>query len=337
MTTLHQTPRELACEREHQFLSAYAAFSDQSRGRERAEAECDIRTAFQRDRDRIIHCESFRRLKYKTQVFLSPLGDHYRTRLTHTLEVSQIARTIASALCLNENLTEAVAMGHDLGHTPFGHAGERALDAVCPLGFQHYSQSLRVVDKLEKDGAGLNLSWEVRDGIVCHSSGTQPATLEGRVVRLADRIAYINHDIEDAIRARVMREEDIPERIRAVLGGGKSQRINSLVCSVLRSSGEDVRLEPEIESVFDALHDFMFAQVYTNPECKGEEGKAKDLVQFLYRYFVQSPDRLPEKYREIAGEEGTERAACDYIAGMTDRFAVDLFTDCFVPHAWELK
>jgi len=329
-----ETLREQACAREHRYLSPRAAFADCSAGRQRPEPECEIRTVFQRDRDRIVHSDSFRRLKHKTQVFLSPMGDHYRTRLTHTLEVAQIARTIACAMNLNENLTEAIALGHDLGHTPFGHAGERALDAVVPQGFAHFRQSLRVVDILEKDGKGLNLTEEVRDGIVCHTRGKQAKALEGRVVRLADKIAYINHDIEDAIHAAVLRETDIPAQLRTILGGSKSKRINTLVLSAVENSGDDICLSPEIGEAFEALHRFMFAQVYTNPKCKSEESKAMEMVQRLYAYFIVNPDAMPPRYAEIEQREGIECAACDYIAGMTDRYAVYCFNELFVPHSW---
>jgi len=318
---------------EQQTLSPRAAFSQNSRGRQLPQDECPIRTAFQRDRDRIIHCNSFRRLKHKTQVFLSPEGDHYRTRLTHTLEVSQIARTIAKALRLNEDLTEAIALGHDLGHTPFGHAGEKALNEVVPDGFKHYEQSLRVVDLLEKDGKGLNLSFEVRNGIETHTNG-QADTLEGRIVRLSDRIAYINHDIDDAISADVLTEEMIPGSIRTRLGWDKSQRISALVLSTIKNSDDDIKLGEDIHSAFDELHDFMFERVYTNPKCKGEEGKARAMVKCLYENFVENPDQLPPDYARIASSEGVERAACDYIAGMTDRFAVKTFTDLYIPKSW---
>jgi len=316
-------------------LSPLAAHSRFSAGRLREEPECPVRTVYQRDRDRIIHCNAFRRLKHKTQVFLSPKGDHYRTRLTHTLEVSQIARTIARALRLNEDLAEAVALAHDLGHTPFGHAGEAALNAVCPDGFRHYEQSLRVVDALEKDGKGLNLTMEVRDGIQRHTTGTQPATLEGRIVRLSDRIAYINHDIDDAINADVLLEKDIPDSIRAVLGYNKSQRISTLVISAIENSGDDIRLGQGIQAAFDALHDFMFEKVYKNDKCKDQEPKAIELVKWLYEYFRSNPGELPPDYAAIAVTEGAGRAACDYIAGMTDRYAVMTFNNLFIPKSWE--
>lgn len=328
------TIRENTCLREKQILSPYAALASETKGRLREEEECPVRTAFQRDRDRIIHSSSFRRLKHKTQVFLSPEGDHYRTRLTHTLEVSQIARTISGALMLNGDLTEAIALGHDLGHTPFGHAGERALNAVCPEGFRHYSQSLRVVDFLEKDGRGLNLTFEVRNGIERHTNGEQAATLEGRVVRLADRIAYINHDIDDATIAGIMCENDIPLAIRNELGHSKSARINTLVLNCIENSKEDIVLESGIQQVFDELHKFMFDKVYTNPACKSEESKAVEMIQNLYRHFVQAPEKLPEPYNMIAEKEGVEIAACDFIAGMTDRYAVRVFNNLYVPKAW---
>lgn len=326
--------RETACAREKEILSPRAAFSCESKGRLRNEEECPVRTAFQRDRDRIIHCSSFRRLKHKTQVFLAPEGDYYRTRLTHTLEVSQIARTISGALMLNGDLTEAIALGHDLGHTPFGHAGERALNEVSPNGFKHYSQSLRVVDTLEKDGRGLNLTFEVRNGIERHTSGEQAATLEGRVVRLADRIAYINHDIDDATIAGIMCEEDIPLAIRNELGHSKSARINTLVLSCIENSKNDILLEKGIQQVFDELHSFMFEKVYTNPACKSEEKKAVAMIQKLYTHFVEKADELPEQFKAIAERDGLQKAACDFIAGMTDRYAVRVFNELYVPKAW---
>lgn len=321
---------------ERETLSPRAALSERSQGRIRPEEECPVRTVYQRDRDRIIHSTAFRRLKHKTQVFLAPEGDHYRTRLTHTLEVAQIARTIARGLRLNEDLTEAAALGHDLGHTPFGHAGERALAGVYPGGFQHYNQSLRVVDRLEKNGRGLNLTREVRDGIRCHTSGEEAGTLEGRIVRLADRIAYINHDIDDAMRGDVLRQEDLPNSVCTILGDTKSQRINTLVIStILTSEGTGtIRLAPEIQKPFDELHTFMFEQVYTNPRCKGEEGKAIDILQHMYGHFVRHPEDLPAEYATICNEEGAERAACDYIAGMSDPYALRVFDALFIPRSW---
>ena len=329
-----KTVREITCENEHKILSKNACFADESRGRMRYEEECDLRTCFHRDRDRVIHSNSFRRLKHKTQVFLSPQGDYYRTRLTHTLEVSQIARTIAIALGLNETLAEAIALGHDLGHTPFGHAGERALNSVCDGGFRHYEQSLRVADVIEKEGRGLNLTMEVRDGIERHTSGKEAFTLEGRIVRLADRIAYINHDIDDAVHARVLKETDIPEDIRETLGQNKSQRINKLVLSAVNNSKNDIILGEDCADAFATLHSFMFERVYTNPVCKGEEARAIEMIKWLYEYFLMHPDEMPSEYKTIREKEGVERAACDYIAGMTDRYAVHTFEELFVPRSW---
>ncbi len=331
---MEKTIRETIWELEHNSFSPKAAFSDKSAGRAVFEEECPVRTAFQRDRDRIIHCKAFSRLKHKTQVFLSPEGDHYRTRLTHTLEVSQIARTVARALRLNEDLTEAVALGHDLGHTPFGHAGERALNELYFGGFNHYEQSIRVVEKLEKDGIGLNLTYEVKDGIACHTKGKEADTLEGRIVRYADKIAYLNHDIEDAIRAGILRQEDIPREILDVLGYSKSQRINTLVTSVIKNTDTNIKMSDEVALQFDKLHEFMFSNVYTNPICKGEERKVIKMVGWLYEYFVKNPDKLPPHLKNIMFEEGVERAACDYIAGMTDRFCIQTFNSFFVPHSW---
>lgn len=331
---MEKSIRERTIEIEHQTLSEYACFSDETRGRKREEELCPVRTDFQRDRDRIIHSSSFRRLKHKTQVFLSPEGDYYRTRLTHTLEVAQIARTMARALRLNEDLTEAIALGHDLGHTPFGHAGERALDAIAPFGFKHYIQSVRVADVIEKDGKGLNLTEEVLNGIICHTKGEQAFTLEGRLVRLADRIAYLNHDIDDAERAGVMTENDIPQAIRDVLGYTKSKRINTLVISAIENSIDDIVLESTVKCAFDELHDFMFKNVYTNPVCKGEEHKAVDMLQWLYNFYLKNPDRLSPEMIRVAEAEGVDRAVTDYIAGMTDRYAVAVFDDLFVPKSW---
>ena len=327
--------RELFLQNERCLLSPYAMLTENSKGRDVAEPECEIRTAFQRDRDRIIHCAAFRRLKHKTQVFLSPDSEHYRTRLTHTLEVSQIARTIAVGLRLNESLTEAIALGHDLGHTPFGHAGERALDNLLSGGFRHYEQSVRVVEKLEKNGMGLNLTYEVRDGILCHTRGKEAETLEGRVVKLADRIAYINHDIDDAIRGRVLFEEDIPASIKKVLGETKSKRINTLVLSAVKNTGKDVMLDADVQEAFDLLHSFMFDRVYTNPVCKSEEGKAMNMVRLLFEFFCENPEELPVDFCQISFEEGVERAAADYIAGMTDSYCKKVFEKYFVPCGWQ--
>lgn len=327
--------RERIEQLENESLSKYAARCLDSRGRARQEEECSVRTIYQRDCDRIVHSSAFRRLKDKTQVFLSPENVHYRTRLTHTLEVAHTARTISRALRLNEDLTEAIALGHDLGHTPFGHAGERALNSVFPGGFTHYRQSLRVVDRLEKNGEGLNLTYEVRNGILCHTTGDSADTLEGRVVRLADRIAYVNHDIDDAIRARVMTVEDIPADIRRLLGDTKSQRINTLAISVIENSLDDIRIDHKIGAAFNELHAFMFEKVYTNPVCKSEESKAISLVKQLYFYFSEHPDDMPPIYREIARSESPARAACDYISGMTDIYAKRVYTTLYIPRSWE--
>ena len=316
---------------ERETLSPYAALSENTRGRVRETAACAIRTPYQRDRDRVIHCKAFRRLKHKTQVFLSPEGDHYRTRLTHTLEVSQIARTIARALRLNEDLTEAVALGHDLGHTPFGHAGERALNTLMPGGFRHYEQSVRVVERLENDGRGLNLTFEVRDGIRCHTAGREAVTMEGRIIRWADKIAYMNHDIDDAIRAGVIREADIPP----VLGDTKNKRITTMVTSLIENSPAGVvGMDADVLAAYEALHVYMYESVYLNDYAKREEKKVPHLIESLFRYYVRHPDRLPESMRDIAEADGREQAACDYIAGMTDRFAVDLYSNLFIPKAW---
>ena len=326
--------REKFENKEAGFLSEKACLSAKTKGRIILEPKCDLRTDFQRDRDRIIHSNSFRRLKHKTQVFLSPEGDHYRTRLTHTLEVSQVARAIANGLLLNADLTEAIALGHDLGHTPFGHAGERALDKVVPGGFRHYDQSLRVVDKLEKGGKGLNLTYEVRDGIVCHTRGKEAFTLEGRIVKLADKIAYINHDIDDATRAGVMCEEDIPLEIRRALGFKKSDRINTMVRNVVENSVDTIEFSPDIQQPFDELHAFMFDKVYTNPVCKGEETKAMDVIIRLYDYLLEKPEKIPEAYNYIIEQEGVHQAACDYIAGMSDRYLVSVYKNIFIPDSW---
>ena len=334
MTLREQTQRW-----EEEKLSPLACRSAQTRGRARPEEECQVRTPFQRDTDRIVYSKAFRRLKHKTQVFLQPEGDHYRTRMTHTLEVSRIARTIARALALNEDLTEAIALGHDLGHTPFGHAGERLLDRVMPGGFAHYQQSVRVVERLEKNGEGLNLTWEVRNGIVCHTKGPQAATLEGQVVRLADQIAYINHDIEDALRGGVIYPMDIPLEVSRVLGFTHGARIDALVKDAVEASrGQDaIRQSPEVGEAMAALKDFMFANVYTNPLAKGEEGKAQELLLRLFEHYQKNPDELPADFQAIRQEEGVDRAVCDYIAGMTDPFAVEKYKELFIPMGWTLK
>lgn len=329
------TIREQTQEIERRTLSRYATLSENSRGRCRPEEEDPIRPCFQRDRDRILHSKAFRRLKQKTQVFLSPEGDHYRTRLTHTLEVSQIARTIARALRLNEDLTEAIALGHDLGHTPFGHAGERALNRLCPGGFTHYRQSLRVVDKLEKDGEGLNLSWEVRNGIVTHTTGAWARTPEGCVVRRADHIAFLNHDIEDAVAAGVLDARRIPAEATAVLGRTKSQRITTMIADIVaHSQNGQINFSPEVEAAYAILKDFMYSTVYVDKEAKREEGKVDKMVAELYERFCADPSLMPNFYMGIAFSEGVDRAAADYISGMSDAFAVRQFEQLFVPQKW---
>ena len=320
-------------------LSPFATLSVNSRGRDREEPQCDIRPVFQRDRDRILHCKSFRRLKHKTQAFLSPKGDHYRTRLTHTLEVSQNARTIAKALRLNEDLVEAIALGHDLGHTPFGHAGERILNELCDEGYRHNEQSVRIVEKLEKDGKGLNLTWEVRDGILNHQTSMMPHTLEGKIVRLSDKIAYINHDIDDAIRAKVMSEEDIPLEIRKVLGMTTKERLNTLIHNIIMNSmgKNDIVMSEEIGGAMQDLRKFMFQKVYTNPAAKGEEAKAERLLCELYAHYMGHIEILPEQYQRMHSEgEKKERVVCDYISGMTDQYAVAKYREFFLPKAWEI-
>ena len=331
--------REMTEELERQTLSPYAALSADSRGRQRPMEPCQIRTCYQRDIDRILHSKSFRRLIHKTQVFLQPEGDHYRTRMTHTLEVSRIARTIARGLALNEDLTEAIALGHDLGHTPFGHAGERLLNSIVPGGFAHFRQSLRVVERLEKEGAGLNLTWEVRNGIERHTGGEDAATLEGQVVRLADKIAYINHDIEDALRGGVIYPIDIPLEVSQVLGFTHGERINALVVDAISASrGQDrICQSPQVGEAMAVLKEFMFANVYTNPIAKGEESKAQDMLKMLFGYYQKNPDELPADFQAIRLEEGVDRAVCDYIAGMTDPFAVSEYTRLFIPMGWGVK
>ena len=332
--------REMQEHREYTLLSKYAAYSDQSQGRDYQSELCDIRTIYQQDRDKIIHSKAFRRLNGKTQVFLTPEGDHYRTRLTHTLEVSQIARTIAKALRLNEDLTEAIALGHDLGHTPFGHAGERALNEICPGGFAHYLQSVRVVEKLERNGKGLNLTKEVRDGIANHQVSTTPATLEGRIVRISDKIAYVNHDIDDAIRGHIITEEEIPAEFTNVLGHSLSERLNTLIHDIITNSEDknDITMSPHMEEAFQGLRAYMFKSVYTNPVAKGQEAKAEQMVQELYRYYLERVELLPKEYRVMMDEQGesAERVVCDYVAGMTDRYAVAKFKEITIPDAWDI-
>lgn len=334
------TLREEFEHREHDIFSPFAAFSDMSQGRDRFEEPCDLRPVYQRDRDRILHSKAFRRLKGKTQVFLAPEGDHYRTRLTHTLEVSQNARTIAKALRLNEDLTEAIALGHDLGHTPFGHAGERELNRICSDGFHHQLQSVRVVEKLEKNGMGLNLTKEVRDGILNHSTSGSPATLEGKIVRLCDKIAYVNSDIDDAIRGKIIREEDIPESCVRVLGGTIRERLNTLIHDIIINSmdKDDIIMSEEKYEALQSLRKYMFANVYVNSSAKAEEGKAERMIGQLFRYYVKHVEELPEEYTRMIWEQGetVERTVCDYIAGMTDRYAVSTYQNLMIPETWRV-
>ncbi len=332
------TIREQFEQEEHERLCRYAAYSDSSRGREKPEKESDIRTVYQRDRDRIIHCKSFRRLKHKTQVFLSPYGDHYRTRLTHTLEVSQIARTIAKAVRANEDLTEAIALGHDLGHTPFGHAGERALTRTLGRPFLHSEQSVRVVERLEKNGRGLNLTWEVRDGFRNHRTSSRPATLEGDIVRVSDKIAYINHDIDDGIRAGLLSEDRLPEECTSVLGNRTRDRINSIILDTVEHTIGQARvtMSEQVETALLKLRTFMFEELYRNPLAKGEEGKAEEIVAMLYRYYMEHPDALPGEFLDMIDEgDPQDVVVCDYIAGMTDNYAIMKFQEIFLPHSWQ--
>lgn len=335
------TVREELERLEHRRLNPLAAFSDRSTGRPRPEPEReeDVRTCYQRDTDRIVHSKAFRRLMHKTQVFLNPEGDHYRTRMTHTLEVTRIAKTVTRALGLNEDLAEAIAMGHDLGHTPFGHAGEAALTECWGRPFRHNEQSLRVVDILEKDGQGLNLCNEVREGIVGHTGPVIPKTLEGQIVRRADQIAYVNHDIDDAIRAGILTAEDIPRDIAAILGENQRDRINTLVCDVIFTSREagSICMTPEIQKALADLRSFMFARVYHNPVAKGEESKARDMLQMLFRFYVDHPEQLPADFQPQLSFDGLGRTVCDYIAGMTDNYAIEKFNEIFVPSGWNVR
>ena len=335
------TVREELERQEHRRLNPLASFADQSKGRPRYEEprEEDVRTCYQRDIDRIVHSKAFRRLMHKTQVFLQPEGDHYRTRMTHTLEVARIASTITRALGLNEDLAEAIAMGHDLGHTPFGHAGEVALTKCLGRPFRHNEQSLRVVDYLEKDGKGLNLTHEVRNGILCHTGDPWPDTLEGVIVRRSDQIAYVNHDIDDAIRAGILTDDDIPGAITHVLGHDHRTRINTLVTDAIRISREagTVMLSPDVDKALKDLRSFMFEKVYRNPVAKGEESKAKDMLQRMFEYYVNHPEALPEDFQPQLSFEGIERTVCDYIAGMTDNYAVDKYTEIFIPMGWHVR
>lgn len=332
--------RESMEQRELELLSPYAAFSGHSRGRDRPEEECDVRTVYQRDRDRILHCKAFRRLKDKTQVFLAPQGDHYRNRLTHTLEVSQIARTIAKALRLNEDLVEAIALGHDLGHTPFGHAGERALNDIHPDGFAHYKQSIRVVEVLEKNGEGLNLTWETRDGILNHRTSGHPATLEGQVVRFSDKIAYIHHDMDDAQRAGIITEDDIPITLRMFLGYTTRERLNTFVHDIIENSMDRdvIQMSPQVQEALTDLRSIMFRNVYLNPVAKKEESKAIKMLTELYQYYIEHPDAMSREYRELVACKGVPKsqAVCDYLSGMTDQYSMEKFREIYIPKAWEV-
>ena len=333
------TIREQIEAMEKENLSPYACRSVDSRGRDKDEPQCDIRPVFQRDRDRILHSKAFRRLKNKTQVFLDPRGDHYRTRMSHTLEVSQNARTIAKALRMNEDLVEAIALGHDLGHTPFGHAGEFILNQIYEGGFKHNEQSVRIVEKLEKNGEGLNLTWEVRDGILNHQTSLMPHTLEGRIVRLSDKIAYVNSDVDDAIRAQILCEEDIPLELRKTLGMDTTSRLDHLIHDVITNSmgTDDIRMSQETAQAFKELRAFMFDHVYKNPVAKSEEVKAKLMLEQLYNYYMEHTEELPDKHlRMHHNGEDKGRVVCDYISGMTDQYAISKFSEYFIPVAWQV-
>jgi len=334
-------PRENRQAMERREFSEFAKLAENSAGRAVKEPECEIRTCFQRDIDRITHSKSFRRLKHKTQVFLQPEGDHYRTRLTHTLEVARIGRTIARALRLNEDLTEAIALGHDLGHTAFGHAGERALNGILSSegGFRHNEQSLRVVERLEKDGQGLNLTYEVKNGILCHTGAVQPETHEGAVIRIADRIAYVNHDLDDAIRAGILRETDIPNEIACAIGETHSKRINTLIIDMIRESDERGRItmSPGMTFIFDSFYEFMHKNLYMNMKAKSEEKKVFGIIDGIFRYFCDNPDELPEDYRRVLASDGLMRAVSDYVSGMTDKYAIHVFERLYIPEAWQVR
>lgn len=313
-------------------LSKFAAFSKYTRGRKNPEEPCEIRTEYQRDRDRIVHSKAFRRLKHKTQVFISPKGDHYRTRLTHTLEVSQISRTVARALKLNEDLTEAIALAHDLGHTPFGHAGESALNSIHKGGFKHYIHGVRVLSRIEKEGKGLNLTEEVLNGVLCHTKGEEAFTVEGKIIRTCDKIAYINHDIEDSIRAGILSIEKIPSKFLEAFGHRYSERINTMVMSLVKNSFDDkITMSEEILSLFEEFHSFMYANVYLNKQSVSEDHKVPFIIEALYKHFIENVKEIPEFLQTIAEEEGAERAVCDYIAGMSDQFASEMFKKIFIP------
>lgn len=333
---MEKTIRDIILDNEKERLSEFAFLSCNTRGRDKPYKPCDIRTEFQRDRDKIIHCKAFRRLMHKTQVFLSPVEEHYRTRLTHTLEVAQIGRIICRALMLNEDLCEAAALGHDLGHTPFGHTGETALQQCFSSDFTHYKQSLRVVEFLENNGEGLNLTYEVRDGILNHQGQNMASTLEGVVVKFADRIAYINHDIDDSIRAGILTIDDIPKDIIDILGRGHSERINNMVRSLIYSSRgkNEISMEPHIKDATDRLRTFLFDNIYRNPTVKSEDKKASELIFRLFDYFKKHPEKMPEFYYKNTEKESIERCVCDFIAGMTDRRAIEVFKDLYIPNVW---
>lgn len=331
-------PRETREQLEQVLIGPDGVKSIDSRGRVRPEPECDLRTCFQRDIDRVTHSKAFRRLKHKTQVFLQPEGDHYRTRLTHTLEVSRTARTIARALQLNEDLTEAIALGHDLGHTPFGHAGERALNSLMPGGFKHYEQSLRVVDCLEKNHQGLNLCYETRMGILNHTHGAPDDTMEATVVRLSDRIAYMNHDLDDAIRAGIIRPEDVPLEVRTVIGTKNSQRLNNTITDLIAHSGNGVVcMSKDMQNAIRIFHTFMYDSVYLNQKAKGEEHKVTGIVEGIWDYYHKNPLQLPVDYHSIVDRDGLSRAVCDYISGMTDGYCMEVYSKLFIPAAWSVK
>ncbi|MBO5926660.1 MAG: deoxyguanosinetriphosphate triphosphohydrolase [Clostridia bacterium] len=325
--------KEITFKKEREYFSKYASFSDATKGRKNIETPCEMRTEYQRDRDRIIYSKAFLRLKNKTQVFYSPEGDHYMTRLTHTLEVTQISRSIARTLSLNEDLAEAIALGHDLGHTPFGHSGERVLNMLSPNGFKHNEQSLRVVEVLENDGKGLNLTYEVKDGILNHKSSGNPSTLEGQVVSLSDRIAYLNHDVEDAIRAKLIKNEDLPSCVLKVLGKTGKERINSIIKSVFDSSynKNKVSASYEVVNALDEFRQFMFDKVYNTDAARGEEEKAYNMLTAIYKYFIKLPEKLPTPYKKLLDKFEKEQVICDYISCMTDRYAISVMKSLFIP------
>ena len=332
------TPRQDREAAERFLVGEAGVLAVESRGRELPEEECWDRTCFQRDADRIIHSKSFRRLKHKTQVFLKPEGDHYRTRLTHTLEVTRLARVVARALRLNEDLAEAIALGHDLGHTPFGHAGERALNAIYSPGFRHYEQSLRVVDSIEKEGRGLNLCYETRIGILAHTTGHPEESAEAKAVRLCDHVAYLNHDLDDAMRAGLVTEAQVPDLIRTRLGQRNSQRIDTFIRDIILNGQKgQVDISPDMQDVWVLFHNFMYENVYRNPVAKGEESKVENILRGIWEHYCRYPDRLPAEYRTIAQRDGLERAVTDYVSGMTDDYAIYQYGQLFIPMAWSVK